>query len=66
MNFDMLSDDLKEKASKCTTHQELLELAESEGVELSDEALEAVSGGVDWAPNSNCDEVCNFQNCGMH
>lgn len=68
MDFSNLSDELKEKASKCTSTEELLELARNEGVELSDEQLEAVSGGVDWAPcpADGCDDVCIPMNCGSY
>ena len=45
MNIDDLSPELKEKARACKTTEDLLELAKSEGIELSDEQLEKVSGG---------------------
>ena len=66
MDFDKLPDDLKEKASKCENMEELLDLARSESIELSDEVLDNISGGMDWAPcgEVGCTEVCNFQNCG--
>ena len=49
MKFAELSDELKAKASEATSAEELLSLAEREGVELTDEQLEAVAGGeVDW------------------
>lgn len=35
-----------EKASKCKTTEELLKLAKEEGVEMSEEQLAAVSGGI--------------------
>lgn len=34
-----------EKASKCKSSKELLELAKAEGVKLTDEQLNAISGG---------------------
>ena len=49
MDFSDLPEELKAKPSKCTTREELLALAESEGIELDDEQLEAVSGGIDWS-----------------
>ena len=48
MDKDDLSPELREKARACKTTEELLTLAETEGVELSDDQLEAVSGGAMW------------------
>ena len=47
--FDGLSDDLKKKATECRTSEELMALAKSEGIELTDEQLDAISGGFDWS-----------------
>ena len=44
--YDNLSDELKEKAKQCETMDELMELAEKEGIELPDEVLDAVAGGL--------------------
>lgn len=38
------------KASECKDQAELLELAQIEGVELTDEDLDAIAGG-DWEPD---------------
>ena len=43
--FDNLSDDLKKKATECKTAEELMELAKTEGIELTDEQMDAISGG---------------------
>ncbi len=43
--YDSLTDEQKEKAKACKTFDELTELAGREGIELPDEALDAVSGG---------------------
>ena len=48
MNFDELSPELQEKVKACKTPEEMLELAKKEGYELSDDELEAVSGGMEW------------------
>ena len=49
-----------EKASKCKDSKELLELAKEEGVELTDEQLNAISGGCsDPAP-----KVAKCPQCG--
>ena len=51
--YDGLSDDLKKKAKACKTAEELMRLAKAEGIELTDEQMDAISGGVDW----NCSEA---------
>ncbi len=45
MNVNDLSPELRKRALECKSNEELFELARSEGVELSDEQLEALSGG---------------------
>ncbi len=55
MNFEDLTDEQREKARACTTPEDLIALAQSEGVALSDEELSAVSGGG-WG---SCSDVCN-------
>ncbi len=57
MNFENLSPELKAKALECKSTEELIALAESEGIELNDEQLEAVAGGS-WF---SCDEdTCGY------
>lgn len=53
MDFDDLSPELREKAEACKTPEELFALAKAEGIELSDEQLDAISGGK-WG---GCNEV---------
>ena len=48
MDFENLPPELKEKAKACENPKELIELASAEGIELSDEQLEAISGGSSW------------------
>ena len=64
MRFEDLTPEQKERARKCKSADEVLELAKEEGYELSDDELEAVSGG-DW----DCWDVCTkFQKpntCGV-
>ena len=54
--YDNLSDELKEKAKACKTMDELMALAGKEGIELPDEALDAVAGGCDGC-KTDCDEI---------
>ena len=54
MDIGNLSPELKEKAKACENPKELIELISAEGIELSDEQLEAVSGGyADWSRGLN-------------
>ena len=50
--YNSLSDDLKKKATECKNAEELMELAKTEGIELTDEQMDAISGGFDWS----CDD----------
>ena len=49
MDFNSLTEEQKAKALACKTPEEMLALAKEEGYELSDEQLEAVSGGSKWS-----------------
>lgn len=49
MDFESLSPELREKVLACKTSQELVELAEEQGITLSDEQLDAISGGSFWS-----------------
>ena len=69
MEFNDLSDELKAKAMACKTPEELMALAKEEGHELSEDEIEAISGGVTW---SKCNhykrgfcytEGCDSQEC---
>lgn len=59
MNIEDLSPELKEKALACKTTDELVELAKSVGIQLTDEEIDSVSGGGIWASNCNGD-TCSF------
>ena len=56
MDANNISAELMEKAKACQSTDELLELAKNEGYDLSDEELEAISGGEAWNP-------CNAKGC---
>ena len=45
MNLEDLSPELQEKAKACKTVEDILTLAKDEGMELSDEELDAIAGG---------------------
>lgn len=51
MSIESLANDRKDDLLACKTPQELMALLQEEGVQLSDEQLEAVAGGVggDWS-----------------
>ena len=58
INWDNLSDELKEKAKACKTADEFVALADSEGVDLTDEQMEAISGGGGW---ETCAAACDLK-----
>ena len=55
--YENLTDEQKEKAKQCKTTDELMTLAGEWGIELPDEALDAVSGGCS-SSCSDCGEDC--------
>ena len=56
MDFEIMAPELKAKAMACETGEELIALAKSEGVELTDEMLEGMSGGLDWICSHNSND----------
>ena len=48
MEFKDLAPELQAKAKACANGEELMALAQEEGVELTDEQMEAVAGGGEW------------------
>lgn len=58
MEYGNLTDEQKAKVKACKTPEELVALAQEEGVELTDEQLEAVSGGS-WKSG------CKKYGCGV-
>ena len=62
MNLEDLSPELRNKARKCKTPEEIIALAKEEGYELSEEELQSVSAGVSWSlwcSDQKCYQVCS-------
>lgn len=59
MEFDKLTEEQKAKAREAKTPEDILALAQEEGLELSIDELDGVAGG--WS----CSEACHDQGCGM-
>lgn len=61
MNFEDLTPEQLEKAKACKSVDELVALAKSEGIELTDEQLQGIAGGEDWSQCEmilQCSGVC--------
>ena len=56
MKLEDLSPELQEKAKACKTPEDMIKLAEEAGLELSDDELASISGGVSWDCISDCPE----------
>ena len=49
MDFeDLKNPELQEKLKACKTADDLADLAQEEGIVLTDEQLESLAGGFDW------------------
>ena len=56
MKFDDLTEEQKAKARECNTPEDLMKLAAEEDLDLTDEQLEAISGGrTAWEDINDCD-----------
>ena len=62
MDIQDLSPELREKAKRCKTPEELLDLAKEEGYKLSDEEIETISGG-NWFTDPCSTANCTLKNC---
>ena len=60
MKFNKLSDEQRSKIADAKGPEEILEMAKEEGYELTQEELEAISGGGFWIEEYYCPE------CGSH
>ena len=65
MDFNELSEELKAKAKECKSPEEVFALANEAGIELTEEQLDAVSGGWardtcpnDTTPDISPDDIC--------
>ena len=54
MKHDDRSPEQAAKAQTCKTPENALALAKEEGLKLTDEEMEAVTGGSTWNANSGC------------
>ena len=59
MNFEDLSPELRKKAKACENPEEMIALAKEEGYELSNEELDAISGGK-WHPCWDNQPPCEY------
>lgn len=57
--YEGLSEDLKAKVTSCKSAEEIFELAKTEGIELTDEQMDAISGGSKWGG-----WACSENSCG--
>ena len=46
--LDGLSEEMQARVSACETPKDLIALADEQGIELTDEQLQAISGGINW------------------
>ena len=60
MNLEDLTPEQQERARSARSPEEVLALAKEAGYELTDEQLDAVSGGDSWAcwDVQGCTDVC--------
>ena len=64
MEFDDLTAEQKERVKMCKTPEELIELAKEEGISLTDEQLEGISGG--WGCRCDDDDCTNYHTGGRY
>ena len=55
--WESLTDEQKEKAKTCKSWDELTALAGKEGIELPDEVLDAVAGGIPPLPPDRVNKI---------
>lgn len=55
-----VTEEVKARAMAATTPEEVLAIAREEGIDLTEEQLEAINGGMDWAspgPGDTRDDI---------
>ena len=62
MDFEQLSPELKERVLAAKSAEELIALANEQGIELSDEQLESINGG--WMVGDVCVGVACMEDYG--
>ena len=60
MNFEDLTPEQQAKAKACKTPEDVLALAKEDGIELTEEQLEAVSGGWNDCDDHTCEQYKRF------
>ena len=63
MDIKDLTEEQIEKAKACKTAEEFFALAKEEGIELSEEELDAMSGGVNWDCLLYNEDCADFNPC---
>lgn len=58
---DLKSPELQEKLKSANTFEDLMTIANEEGVELTDEQIDQISGGGAWNHPKNC-PACGKEN----
>ena len=67
MNFeDLKNPELQEKLKSAKSAEDLVALAKAEGLELTDEQLEAVAGGENLWAETHPDDCSSFEVCVLH
>ena len=62
MEYKDLTPEQREKVDACTTAEELVELTMDEGISLTDEQLETISGGSTWKADGKKCPACGSKN----
>ena len=52
MEFSVLSEEQRAKLKACTSSEEIIALAQEEGIELTEEQLDVIAGGGIWSDDA--------------
>ena len=55
-----ISPELREKAKECNSPEEILTFAKKEGIKLTEEQLESITGGSAWSGAKEYSVTCNI------